>query len=86
VQIASFRTSGRAEQAVQELQQNGYQAYSAERTFRDGSTFFAVLLGPYADRTDAERDRAKQIPGYDTGLIVEIAAGTPSASSVISQK
>jgi general secretion pathway protein A len=86
VQIASFRTSGRAEQAVQELQQNGYQAYSAERTFRDGSTFFAVLLGPYADRTDAERDRAKQIPGYDTGLIIEIAAGIPSASSVTSQK
>jgi general secretion pathway protein A len=86
VQIATFRTSLRAEQAVRELRQGGYEAYSTEKVLRDGSTVFTVLLGPYAERTDAERDRTKQIPGYETGLLIDLAPTPPSAPSATSQK
>jgi general secretion pathway protein A len=77
VQMATFRTSRGSEQSVQELSDAGYKAYSAEKSLSDGSHVFAVLLGPYDGRPAAEqdRDRAKQVPGYGTGLIVQL--GTP---------
>ena len=75
VQMATFQTSGRAAQAVREFQDAGYLAYSAERVRGDGVHVHSVFLGPYSERAIAERDRerAGQVPGYGTGLIVPIA-------------
>jgi general secretion pathway protein A len=84
VQMATFQSAGRAAQAAQEFRDAGYLAYSVERSLRDGSRVYAVILGPYMERADAERarERAREIPGYDSGLIVAI---DPDALSLKTQ-
>jgi type II secretory pathway predicted ATPase ExeA/cell division septation protein DedD len=74
LQMATFQSDARAVQAVQEFRDAGYQAYRVERSLRDGTRAYAVFLGPYAQRAAAERDRerARQIPGYGTGLVVQM--------------
>jgi cell division septation protein DedD len=74
IQMATFQSAARAAQAVQEFRDAGYKAYGVERTLRDGTAAHAVFLGPYPEHTAAEgdRERARQIPGYGTGLIVPI--------------
>jgi type II secretory pathway predicted ATPase ExeA len=74
VQMATFQSAGRAAQAAQEFRGAGYLAYSVERSLRDGTRVHAVILGPYVARAQAERDRARarEIPGYDSGLIIPI--------------
>jgi type II secretory pathway predicted ATPase ExeA/cell division septation protein DedD len=73
VQIATFRTASRAEEAVKVFQEAGFRARSSEVLLRDGNTAFSVQLGPYADRDAAETDikRAGAVPGYGPGVIVE---------------
>ena len=73
VQIATFRTASRAEEAVKVFQEAGFRARSSEVQLRDGNTAFSVQLGPYADRRAAQTDieRAQAIPGYGPGVIVE---------------
>ena len=80
VQMATFQTSGRAALAVRDFQDAGYLAYSAERVRGDGVHVHSVFLGPYSERAVAERDRerAAQVPGYGTGLIVPIAPAEPA--------
>jgi len=84
VQMATFQSAGRAAQAAQEFRDAGYLAYSVERSLRDGTRVHAVILGPYMERADAERarERAREIPGYDSGLIVAI---DPDALSLKTQ-
>ena len=73
MQIATFRTAARAEEAVKVFQEAGFRARSSEVQLRDGNTAFSVQLGPYADRRAAQSDieRAQAIPGYGPGVIVE---------------
>ena len=80
LQMATFQSAARAAQAVQEFRDAGYNAYGAERSLRDGTVAHAVFLGPYTERAAAEgdRERASQIPGYGTGLIVPLGPAVPS--------
>jgi len=41
---------------------------------RDGGTAQVVYVGPYTDRTEAERDldRARDLPGYDGARLVTL--------------
>jgi general secretion pathway protein A len=79
--MATFDDAPRADQALQELRDAGFRGYTREVPLRDGGSAFVVFLGPYGNREDAARDleRARQIPGYDSGRIVEPpAARRPS--------
>jgi type II secretory pathway predicted ATPase ExeA/cell division septation protein DedD len=88
LQMATFQSPARVAQALQEFRDAGYRAYSIEVRLRDGASAFAVFLGPYAELASAERDleRARQIPGYGSGLVVAraaaiVAPATPAAPS-----
>jgi hypothetical protein len=72
--MATFQTAGGAARAVQELQDAGYRAYSADLTLNDGRPAVGVFVGPYAELAPAERDfeRARELPGYDSAHIVPI--------------
>ena len=83
LQMATFQNAARAEQALQELRNAGYHGYSIEVSLRDGTPAVAVFLGPYAELAPAERDlkSARQIPGYDSGLLVQVGpSALPTAS------
>jgi len=73
LQMATFQSSSRARQAIQELRDAGFQAYSVELAPQDGERMLTVLLGPYTEVAAAERDpdAARQLPGYNTARIVE---------------
>jgi type II secretory pathway predicted ATPase ExeA/cell division septation protein DedD len=75
LQMATFQRSARAAQALQELRDAGYAAYSTEVTLRDGESAVAVFLGPYVELAAAQRDldRARQIPGYGSGRVVHLS-------------
>jgi len=72
--MATFQSSARATQALQEFRDAGYHAYSTEVSLRDGERAVAVFLGPYAELAPAERDldRARQMPGYGSGRLVQL--------------
>jgi cell division septation protein DedD len=74
IQIATFESPARAAQALKQFREAGYQAYSVEMHLRDGKTALAVFLGPYAEHAAADRDleRARQVPGYGTGWVVQV--------------
>ena len=74
ISVATFQSQGRTEQALQELRDAGFTAYSVEGSLANGTRAFAVLLGPYTDlnEVDRDRDRAQQIPGYTNGFIVQV--------------
>jgi cell division septation protein DedD len=76
LQMATFQTPARAEQALQEFSDAGYVAYSREVSLKDGAPAFTVFLGPYADLALAEQDlaRARQIPGYVSARVVPVGA------------
>jgi general secretion pathway protein A len=73
LQMATFQSSARARQAIEELRNAGYRVYSVELPPRDGERMLTVLLGPYTELASAERDldAARQLPGYDTARVVE---------------
>jgi general secretion pathway protein A len=73
LQMATFQSSARARQAIQELRDAGFQAYSVELAPQDGERMLTVLLGPYTELATAERDldAARQLPGYNTARLVE---------------
>ena len=73
LQMATFQSSARTQQAIQELRDAGYPAYSVELAPHEGERMLAVLLGPYAELASAERDLdgARQLPGYGTARVVE---------------
>jgi type II secretory pathway predicted ATPase ExeA len=73
LQMATFQSSARARQAIQELRDAGFQAYSVELAPQDGERMLTVLLGPYTEVAAAERDldAARQLPGYNTARLVE---------------
>lgn len=77
IQMATFQRGVGASESVRELQHLGYGAFQVEVSLRNGERAFAVFLGPYGDRADVDRDyeRARQIPGYVAGRIVEVAGG-----------
>jgi cell division septation protein DedD len=77
--MATFQSPARTAQALQEFRDAGYHAYSVEVSLRDGNRALAVFLGPYAERASAERDRdrSRQIPGYGSGLVVQIGPSLP---------
>ena len=83
IQVATFQSSTRVTQALRELREAGYNAYSVEVPLRDGARALAVFLGPYAERDSAERDleRARQIPGYDGGRVVELTSSPAPPTS-----
>ena len=72
--MATFQSQGRTEQALQELRDAGFKVYSVEGSLSNGTSAFAVFLGPYADRAEADvdRERAQQVRGYGSGFIVEV--------------
>ena len=76
LQMATFQSAARAAQALKAFHDAGYRAVSREVSLRDGGRALAVFLGPYAERASAERDldRARQIPGYGSGRVVQMAA------------
>jgi type II secretory pathway predicted ATPase ExeA/cell division septation protein DedD len=84
LQMATFQSPTRVAQALQELRDAGYHAYSIEVPLRDGTRALAVFLGPYAELASAERDldRARQIPGYGSGRVVQLG---PSPAPQTSQ-
>jgi type II secretory pathway predicted ATPase ExeA len=71
--MATFQSSTRAQQAIQELRDAGYRAYSVELPRPDGERVVAVLLGPYTELAEAERDldTARQLPDYATARLVQ---------------
>lgn len=71
--MATFQSSARAQQAIQELRDAGYRAYSVELSQQDGERMLAVLLGPYKELAEAERDldTARQLPDYATARVVQ---------------
>jgi general secretion pathway protein A len=73
LQMATFQSSARARQAIEELRNAGYRVYSVELPPRDGERMVTVLLGPYTELASAERDldAARQLPGYGTARVVE---------------
>jgi general secretion pathway protein A len=73
LQMATFQSSARAQQAIQELRDAGFPAYKVELAPQDGQRMLTVLLGPYTDPAAAERDldAARRLPGYNTGRLVE---------------
>jgi len=73
LQMATFQSSARAQQAIQELRDAGFPAYRVELAPQDGQRMLTVLLGPYTDPAAAERDleAARRLPGYNTGRLVE---------------
>jgi general secretion pathway protein A len=77
LQMATFQSSARAQQAIQELRDAGFSAYSVELSSAEGERLLTVLLGPYIERSAAERDldAARHLPGYDSARLVE---ATPS--------
>jgi hypothetical protein len=74
LRAATFESGGAARRAIEELQAAGYRAYSTNVTRQDGTTAVTVFLGPYAERTQAERDfgRVRKISGYETASIVPL--------------
>jgi hypothetical protein len=78
IQMATFQRGVAASESVREMQLLGYGAFQVEVSLRNGDRAFAVFLGPYLDRADADRDyeRARQIPGYVAGRIVEVMGGS----------
>lgn len=76
LQMATFQSPARTAQALQEFRDAGYRAYSVDVSLSDGNRALAVFLGPYTERASAERDldRARQIPGYGSGRVVQIGA------------
>jgi cell division septation protein DedD len=80
IQMATFQSAVRAAESVQEFQAAGHSASSTEVLLRDGTRAFAVLLGPFVDRAQAEDAlaRAQQVPGYGAGTIVKTEFPTPS--------
>jgi len=74
IRMATFQSQGRTEQALQELRDAGFKVYSVEGSLSNGTSAFAVFLGPYADRAEADvdRERAQQVRGYGSGFIVEV--------------
>jgi general secretion pathway protein A len=75
LQMATFQTAARTQQAIQELRDAGYRAYSVELPPQDGERMLAVLLGPYTELASAERDldAARDLPGYSTARVVQAA-------------
>jgi type II secretory pathway predicted ATPase ExeA/cell division septation protein DedD len=71
IRMATFQSQGRTEQALQELRDAGFRAYSVEGSLSNGTRAFGVFLGPYADRAEADldRNRAQQVRGYGSGSI-----------------
>jgi len=74
LQMATFQSPARVAQALQDFRDAGYRAYSIDVPLRDGTRALAVFLGPYAELASAERDldRARQIPGYGSGRVVQL--------------
>jgi cell division septation protein DedD len=71
--MATFQSSARTQQAIQELRDAGYRAYSVELPPHDGERMLAVLLGPYTEPASAERDldAVRDLPGYSTARVVQ---------------
>ena len=83
LQMATFQSSARTQQAIQELGNAGFHAYSVELPSQDGERRLTVLLGPYAELATAERDldAARRLPGYDSARVVQaVPALLPPAS------
>ena len=81
--MATFQSSARTQQAIQELGNAGFHAYSVELPSQDGERRLTVLLGPYAERSTAEHDldAARRLPGYDSARVVQaVPALLPPAS------
>jgi type II secretory pathway predicted ATPase ExeA len=72
LQVATFQSSTRTQQAIQELGNAGFHAYSVELPSQDGERRLTVLLGPYTELAAAERDLdvARHLPGYDSARVV----------------
>jgi general secretion pathway protein A len=73
LQMATFQSSARTQQAIQELADAGFHAYSVELPSQEGERRLTVLLGPYVERSTAERDldAARRLPGYDSARVVQ---------------
>jgi type II secretory pathway predicted ATPase ExeA len=71
--MATFQSSARTQQAIEELRDAGYRAYSVELQQQDGERVLAVLVGPYTELAAAERDldTARQLPDYATARVVQ---------------
>ncbi len=76
LQMATFQSAVRAQQAVDELRAAGFDARSIPVSLRDGQPAIVVMLGPFPDVPTAERElaRAQQIPGYDTARVVPVGS------------
>ena len=74
IQMATFQSSARAAESAEQFQAAGHTAVSVEVPLRDGKRAFAVFLGPYTERAQAERElqRAQSTPGYGSGRVVEV--------------
>jgi len=74
IRVATFQSAARTDQALRLFRNAGFRSYSAEVRLADGSPAFAVYLGPYTDPSEADRDRdrARQMPGYAGGFIVQL--------------
>jgi len=72
--MATFQGDERTAKSLQELRDAGFKAFRAEVSLRDGGAAQVVYVGPYTDRSEAERDleRARDLPGYDGARLVTL--------------
>jgi cell division septation protein DedD len=77
LQMATFQSSARAQQALEQLRNAGYRAYMVELAPQNGDRMLTVFVGPYSDASDAERDldAARLIPDYATARVVQLMPG-----------
>jgi len=72
--MATFQGDERTEKSLQELRDAGFKAFRVEVSLQDGSAAQVVYVGPYTDRSEAERhlERARELAGYDGARLVTL--------------
>jgi general secretion pathway protein A len=72
--MATFQGDERTAKSLQELRDAGFKAFRVEVSLRDGGAAQVVYVGPYTDRSEAERDleRARDLPGYDSARLITL--------------
>jgi cell division protein FtsN len=78
IQVGSFASRDKAEQAARTLKEKGLTGVINSRTVNE-SQFYRLRLGPYASKGEAEKflDWVKSVQGFQDSMIFETSAAKP---------
>ena len=78
IQVGSFASRDKAEQAARTLKEKGLTGVINSRTTNE-SQFYRLRLGPYATRGEAEKflEWVKSVQGFQDSMIFETSAAKP---------